>query len=124
MTAMYEFELPKGYLDKDGNLYKKGKMRLATAGDELAVVREPRIVNNPAYLSVVLLSKVITELEGIDKVDTVLVEQFCIADLIFLQEMYERINAAEPLSKKVICPHCGKEHEVQISFAGEINGVL
>ena len=119
MTTVYEFELPKGYLDAAGNLHKKGKMRLATAGDELTAARDPRVAANSAYLSVVLLSKVITELEGIEAVGAGMIEQFYTADLTFLQDMYERINSAEPLSMHVTCPHCGSGHEVQINFTRE-----
>ena len=119
VMTVYAFELPKGHTDEAGNLHRKGKMRIATAGDEIAAAKDPRVLDNPAYLSVVLLSRVITEMEGIEKVDAGLVAEFCIADMAFLQEMYERINAEEPMSMRVICPHCGREHEVQIGFTGE-----
>lgn len=31
----YEFTLPKGYIDENGNLHRNGAMRLATAADEI-----------------------------------------------------------------------------------------
>ena len=31
----FDFVLPKGYIDKDGNVHKEGTMRLANAADEI-----------------------------------------------------------------------------------------
>lgn len=56
MQTVYEFELPKGYVDSTGAVHRKGKMRLATAGDEISATRDPRVLSNPSYLSVVVLS--------------------------------------------------------------------
>ena len=35
MQTEFEFELPKGYVDQNGDLHKRGTMRLATAADEI-----------------------------------------------------------------------------------------
>src|ERR1700761_7406385 len=58
----FEFELPRGYLDGSGVLHKRGAMRLATARDELLPLYDDKVRSNPAYLTVVLLSRVITRL--------------------------------------------------------------
>ena len=92
MTTVYDFELPRGYVDSVGEVHRRGKMRLATAGDEIAATRDPRVLSNPSYLTIVILSSVITELEGMDTVVPNLVERFFTADLAFLQDMYQRIN--------------------------------
>ena len=63
MNTLFDFELPRGYIDSSGQVHKRGKMRLATAGDEISATRDPRVLSNPSYLSVVILSKVITEIE-------------------------------------------------------------
>ncbi|MCI9440237.1 MAG: phage tail assembly protein [Ruminococcus sp.] len=119
MTTVYEFELPRGYQDPSGAVHKKGKMRLATAGDELTAARDPRVLNNPSYLTIVLLSKVIIELEGIDTISGNMMEQLYTADLTFLQDMYEKINAVDLPAMHVVCPHCGEEHEVLLIFTRE-----
>ena len=59
MTTVYDFELPKGFVDSTGEVHKRGKMRLATAGDEISATRDPRVLSNPSYLTIVILSKVI-----------------------------------------------------------------
>ena len=119
MQTVYEFDLPKGYVDSSGEVHRHGKMRLATAGDEFSETRDPRVLNNPSYLSVVVLSKVITELEGVEMVTTTLVEKLFTADMAFLQDMYQKINNVEPIMIKVVCPSCGQTHEVPLNFTRE-----
>lgn len=119
MITEYEFELPRGYVDSNGDVHKRGKMRLATAGDEISATRDPRVLSNPSYLSVVVLAKVITELEGMPTIVPNIVERFFTADLAFLQDMYQRINNIEPPTMKVVCPKCVEIHEVPINFTRE-----
>ena len=119
MITEYEFELPRGYVDSNGDVHKRGKMRLATAGDEISATRDPRVLSNPSYLTVVVLAKVITELEGMPTIVPNIVERFFTADLAFLQDMYQRINNVEPPTMQVVCPDCGKIFEVPINFTRE-----
>ena len=119
MTTVFEFELPKGFVDNAGVVHKRGKMRLATAGDEISATRDPRVLSNPSYLTIVVLASVITELEGVDVVLPSTVERFFTADLAFLQDMYQRINDIEPPKMKVVCPACGNIHEVPVNFTQE-----
>ena len=119
MQTIYEFELPKGIIDEAGQVHKKGKMRLATAGDEISATRDPRVLVNPSFLTIVILSKVITEIEGIDIISATLVERLFTADLAFLQDMYQRINDIEPLVMKTVCPKCGESFEVPLNFTRE-----
>ena len=119
MTTVYEFELPKGYVDSNGEVHKRGKMRLATAGDEISATRDPRVLSNPSYLTIVVLSKVIVELEWMETIVPNIVERFFTADLAFLQDMYQRINDVEPPTMTAVCPDCGKRFEVPINFTRE-----
>lgn len=112
----FSFILPKGYVDRNGNLHKEGKMRLATAADEIIPLRDPRVQQNPGYLTIILLSRVITSLGEMPTVDTKVVEGFYTADLAFLQDFYQRINQVEIPTYRTICPHCGEEIEVPINF--------
>lgn len=119
MQTVYEFDLPKGYVDQGGVVHKRGKMRLATAGDEISATRDPRVLSNPSYLSVVVLAKVVTELEGVEMVTPTLIERLFTADMAFLQDMYQKINNAEPVMVRAVCPECGCEHEVPLNFTRE-----
>jgi len=119
METVYEFELPKGYMDSVGEVHRRGKMRLATAGDEISATRDPRVLSNPSYLTIVILSRVITELEGVDAITATLVEKLFTADLAFLQDMYQKINDIEPPTLTAVCPDCGATFEVPLNFTGE-----
>ena len=119
MQTVYEFELPRGIADETGRVHKKGKMRLATAGDEISATRDPRVLMNPSYLTIVILSKVITEIEGIEILSTTLIENLYTADLAFLQDMYQKINDIEPPVMKAVCPKCGESFEIPLNFMRE-----
>ena len=119
METTYEFTLPKGYMDKSGELHRKGRMRLATAGDEIASTRDPRVLSNPSYLTIVILSKVVTEIEGLDAITATTLEKLFTADIAYLQDMYQRINDIEPPMMRVVCPECGKAFEVPLNFTQE-----
>ena len=109
----YPFELPKGYVDGEGNLHKTGIMRLATAADEILPLKDPRVQQNPGYISIILLSRVITKLGDLPAIDTRIIERLFTADLAYLQEMYQNINAIEPPVVTTICPHCNEKIQVK-----------
>ena len=119
METVYEFTLPKGYMDSAGELHRRGKMRLATAGDEISATRDPRVLSNPSYLTIVIHGKVVTELEGVQMVSANIIEKLFTADLAFLQDMYQRINDIEPPTMEVVCPDCGKVFQVPLNFTEE-----
>lgn len=119
MDTVYDFTLPRGYVDSAGEIHRQGKMRLATAGDEISATRDPRVLSNPSYLTIVILGKVITELEGVPMVTPNIIERLFTADLAFLQDMYQRINDVEPPVMQVVCPHCGEHIEVPVNFTME-----
>lgn len=112
----YEFTLPKGYRDEAGNIHKSGVMRLATAADEIIPLRDPRVQQNPEYLTVILLSRVITRLGELDQITPEVIEKLFTADLTFLQNMYQMINESGEPVIHVTCPYCGKEFTDTVNF--------
>lgn len=91
----FEFTLPKGYVDADGNLHQKGVMRLARAMDEIVPMRDPRVKSNPAYATVIILARVITQLGALDQISPAVIEGLFAADLNYLQNFYRQINELE-----------------------------
>lgn len=91
----FEFTLPKGYLDSEGNLHRKGVMRLSTAIDEIAPLRDPRVKANEAYATIIILARVITRLGALSEVTPAIVENFFSQDLNYLQDFYRQINGLE-----------------------------
>ncbi|NLK38434.1 MAG: phage tail assembly protein [Epulopiscium sp.] len=115
----FPFELPKGYVDGEGNLHKKGVMRLATAADEILPMKDIRVQQNPGYISIILLSRVVTQLGSLPAIDTRVIEKLFTADLAFLQDLYQKINQIEPPVIKTVCPHCNEEIQINWPFLGE-----
>ena len=119
LQTEFEFTLPKGYVDKDGNLHRQGTMRLANAKDEISPLQDPRVQRNNAYLVVILLSRVVTKLGELSDINPGVIENLFSADLSYLQDMYRRINANGHARVKVTCPECEGDFELDESV---ING--
>ncbi|MFF9197675.1 hypothetical protein ACF09L_20950 [Streptomyces sp. NPDC014779] len=115
LRTEFEFELPRGYVDESGTVHRRGAMRLATARDELVPLRDVRVRENPAYLSVVLLGRVITRLGSLPSVHDGTVENMFASDLAFLQDFYRQINAEGHTRAAVACPHCEESFEVELA---------
>lgn len=112
----YPFTLPKGYQDKEGNLHREGVMRLAAAIDEIEGMRDPRVRENPAYLPVILLSRVVVRLGGLETVSAEVIEKLFTADFQYLSDLYEAINRPEPMEISCTCPHCGTSFRQTVNF--------
>jgi hypothetical protein len=114
-----EFTLPKGYLDEQGNLHREGVMRLATAADEIVPLKEPTVQKNPAYLTVILLSRVVTRLGTVNLVTPATIEKLFASDVAYLQDVYNEMNHDEVASRPVSCPNCHEEFEAEMMPSGE-----
>lgn len=99
-----EFTLPKGYLDGDGVLHRDGVMRLSTAADEILPLKDPRVQQNPAYLTVIVLARVIKRLGALSDINTKVIEGLFASDLNHLQRLYERLNGDEPEAAEEAVP--------------------
>nr|WP_329264926.1 hypothetical protein [Streptomyces sp. NBC_01478] len=115
LRTEFSFELPRGYVDESGTRHRAGTMRLSTARDELVPLRDIRVQENPAYLSVVLLGRVITRLGTLPSVHDGVVENMFASDLAFLQDFYRQINAEGHTRAAVSCPHCSEPFEVELA---------
>jgi hypothetical protein len=123
LQTEFEFTLPKGYVDKNGNLHAQGIMRLANAKDEIAPLQDPRVQHNKAYLVIILLSRVITRLGDLKDITPVVIENLFSADLAYLQDFYRRINSDGHSHLKLMCPECENVFEVNESLLNAGNGL-
>lgn len=114
-----EFTLPRGYMDGDGNLHREGLMRLATAADEILPLKDPRVQSNPAYLTIIVLSRVITKLGGVPDVNPRIIENLYASDVSYLQMLYQQLNSDGKAAHKVVCPRCEHEFEAGVNGLGE-----
>ena len=116
LRTEFAFELPRGYVDGSGTVHRSGVMRLATGRDELVPLRDDRVRENPAYLSVVLLARVVTRIGTIDDVHAGIIESLFATDVAFLQDLYRRVNQEGHTRAGVTCPTC--QHTFAVDVAG------
>ncbi|MDX2152657.1 MAG: hypothetical protein SFV54_18090 [Bryobacteraceae bacterium] len=114
----FDFSLPLGFVDADGNLHRDGVMRLATAADEILPLKDPRVQANEAYLAVILLSRVVTRLGSLSQINPKIVEGLYAADLAYLQDFYNRINRNGKAVVDAACPKCAYQFGVELSGVG------
>jgi hypothetical protein len=119
LQTEFEFSLPRGYVDSEGTIHKQGAMRLATAMDEIAPMRDPRVKQNQAYLTVLLLERVITHLGTLPLINSAVIERLYSADFAFLQDFYRHINEHGDGTMDVQCPNCGHQFSVGFTTVGE-----
>jgi hypothetical protein len=114
----HEFELPRGYVDSEGTLHRNGVMRLATAADEILPMRDPRVQSLPAYLIVILLSRVVVKLGKVPQINPGVIEGLFTEDLAYLQDVYNHINGLAPRRTPVQCPRCGHAFDTEVPLLG------
>ena len=119
LQTEFEFLLPRGFVDEEGNLHRKGVMRLATAADEILPMKDHRVQANPAYLTVILLSRVVTSIGEVPSITPKVIEGLFSSDLAYLQELYHRINENGTARLTASCPHCEHSFEVDGALAAE-----
>lgn len=118
MQTTFPFVLPRGYIDIDGQLHRAGEMRLALAIDEIEAMRDPRVQANEAYLPVLLLSRVVTQLGTSPAVNLQIIAGLFAIDLAYLEDLYERINSPEPVVLGAVCPQCNAQFELAVAPLG------
>jgi hypothetical protein len=115
LQTEFEFTLPQGYVDGEGTLHREGTMRLANAADEIEPLQDPRVQSNSSYLTIILLSRVVTELGTLDSINKHVIEDLFVKDLEYLQDLYARINNQGSNAVGTACPDCGHEFDVDAS---------
>ncbi|HEU5383685.1 MAG TPA: hypothetical protein VFV38_50435 [Ktedonobacteraceae bacterium] len=117
LQTEFTFTLPRGYVDAQGNLHRHGTMRLATALDEIEPLQDARVRANEAYLSILVLSRVIIRLGELRQVSPATIEGLFSADLAYLQHLYIQVNDSGTSLIETQCPACGKRFALDL--AGE-----
>ena len=115
----FPFTLPHGYTDPSGVVHREGSMRLSTAYDEIAPLKDPRVQANPGYLVIVVLTRVVAKLGAVEHISNQVIEELPSVDLVYLQELYRRINENGHARLLVSCPHCQGDFEVETASLGE-----
>ena len=120
LQTTFDFVLPRGYVDMNGTVHREGTMRLATARDELMPLIDPKVQQHEAFMTLVLLSRVVTRLGTLPQVDDQVIGGLWATDLAFLQDLYRRINTEGTTITEITCPHC--QGAVTVDLAGDAPG--
>lgn len=115
LRTEFEFELPRGFVDSDGVIHRRGTMRLATARDELLPLYDARVMENAAFTTVVLLARVVTALGTLPAITANVIENMFASDVAFLQDFYRRVNTEGHTRAAVSCPECSHRFAVDLS---------
>jgi len=112
------FTLPKGYVDKDGNLHREVVIREITGADQEAML-SPQLRQNPAKMLSALLARVIVRLGTLDrnKIDTGVTSAMFKSDRDFLIMKLKEIDSGPDMEIKVECPDCGKKFTAMLDMA-------
>ena len=116
LETKVSFELPKGYVDNNGKVHRLGIMRLATAADEIIPMNDTRVKLNPAYLSILILERVIVKLGELPHIDAKIIESLYTSDMAYLQDLYQRINSIDTPEVEITCPKCANRFKVPVPF--------
>jgi hypothetical protein len=117
LRTEFPFVLPRGLVDDRGVVHRQGVLRLATARDEINPQGDPRVRQNPAYLTVLLLARTVLRIGAVQPVDTTVIERLFASDLAYLQDLYRRVNQQGHTGAEVTCPYCGDEFAVDLAGA-------
>jgi hypothetical protein len=115
LQTEFPFVLPMGYVDEEGTLHREGTMRVATAFDEIAPLRDPRVQSNPAYLLIILLARVVTRLGSVERLNPKVIEGLFAADLKYLEDLYQRINLHGSTLVRTACPKCEHQFDLEVT---------
>jgi hypothetical protein len=118
LQTEFQFSLARGYVDASGQIHRDGCMRLATAADEIGSVQDPRVEANEAYLPVLLLSRVVSRLGSLPAVTPQIIEGLFVSDLVYLEDLYQRLNSAERMTLGAVCPACSTQFQLQVAPLG------
>jgi hypothetical protein len=115
MDQSIAFELPHGFIDAEGTVHQRGRMRMATALDEVLALQDARVQRNEAFLPIVLLSRVVVSLGRLTAVTPAIIGNLLAVDILYLQDLYLRLNSLAPLLVNSICPACKSQIQVQVA---------
>lgn len=111
---LIQFELPKGYRDKKGNVHTTGTMKLPTGYDR--EVLTPIAKKNVAQASTLMLTRLCKFDDGISVTEDVM-RDLTIRDREYLQKLLQENLFGVNLEVDVTCVDCGEE------FKGNLNSI-
>ena len=91
MLEEFDFKLPKGLIDDNGELHAQGKMRLLTAQDEL-ILQDLSSRDRNIDIVFLLLAQAIAKLGNLHQVTAQQLEQLFLPDFVYLQDLFSQLQ--------------------------------
>ncbi|HZN56717.1 MAG TPA: phage tail assembly protein [Planctomycetota bacterium] len=89
---MREFELHDGYTDRSGEVHRSGRLRPATAGDELRALRDFRVHIWPERYLDLVLCRSVARLGTLERIDPGVIGGLSDRDRAQLEALYREVN--------------------------------
>jgi hypothetical protein len=118
LQTEFPFTLPRGFVDDHGTVHRDGVMRLATARDEIEPLRDARVKENEAYLTVIVLARTIVRLGSVSQVTPKTIEGMFSSDLAYLQDFYTQINFGGAAGQEAVLAGQGVVSPLPAAVAG------
>ncbi len=112
---LIDFELPKGFVDKDGNVFTKGKLRRPTGLDR--EILDPIARKNIGRANTLMLTRCIVSVDGLKNITDQHVRNLKTRDREYLYKLLTDNQYGVTLTMDITCPHCAEE------FKGNLNMV-
>ena len=114
----FTFELPKGYVDRDGNMHREVVLREINGADQEAMLN-PQFSKNPAKMLTSLLARVVMRLGTLDKarIDTHVTSELLKTDRDFLLLKLKELDSGPDMEMDVECPDCGRKFKAVLDMA-------
>lgn len=112
-----EFELPKGYKDKDGILHTSGELRFPTGLDR--EVLDPLARKNLGQANTMLITRCITRL-GTTVMTDKIVRNLSLRDREYLVKLLSEHNFGVNLLTEVTCSECGETFKTSLNMTNFI----
>ncbi len=98
------FELPRGYVDKDGEVYRTGTMRLPIGLDR--EVLDGVMRKNVGQANTLMLSRCMISLDGVKQIHDNMIRSLVIKDRNYLMEVLKDNVFGVELTQDITCPTC------------------
>ena len=119
IASEFEFTLPIGYTDNEGQCHQKGRMRLETVADTIKITADPRVRQNQMYYNIIVLTRCILQLGNLRQVTNHVIENLSSQDFHYLLDFHHQINEALRDRVELTCPQCDGHFEAEVAMSGE-----
>ena len=107
----FDFELPVGYTDEDGQVHRIASLRKMT-GHEEALLADRKLRQNAARLVTQLLAACVKRIGEIAPVPRNVISELTSPDRNFLLLQLRRITFGDAIEATYVCPSCGESTRI------------